>query len=205
MDSLSDEDTVALPAVVFEPNSVSGVTTETTSAHSVVLSAYHAAQTCKQALGAVDMDAVEEAVGFRVVDPLKIESVRQLVPMRRLIGHDRRANSDTRPGEADAFLLAHEDLGEGTAVALTQGNDATARVRAIGLKASIDSIGSGVGGPDMAADISAVDLDSRFQGEAVRLARVLPEVCAPRRTLSCRIGLHTARAEGLIPPLRRWR
>lgn len=40
------------------------------------------------------MDAIKEAVGIGVIDPLEVEGASQLVPMGRLVGDDRGTSGD---------------------------------------------------------------------------------------------------------------
>ena len=55
---------------------MSRVTAEASSSDAMMLTtSNHAAQSGKVAFGAIDMDAIEEAIGIRVIDPLKVESI----------------------------------------------------------------------------------------------------------------------------------
>ena len=53
----------------------------------------HTAQLGNIAFGTVDMDAIEEAVCIRVIDPLEVDSIRRLVAMRCLAGNDHAAGT----------------------------------------------------------------------------------------------------------------
>lgn len=51
--------------MVFEPGGMRRIAAETASFDTMMLTADHAAQPGKVAFGAVDVDAIEEAVGIR--------------------------------------------------------------------------------------------------------------------------------------------
>ena len=52
----------------------------------MMLSPDHSPQTGEMAFGAVNVDAAEKAVCVGMVDPLKIEGVREQIPVGRFIG-----------------------------------------------------------------------------------------------------------------------
>ena len=64
-----------------------GITAETAGTNPMMLT-YHAAQPSKVAFRAIDVDAIEETVGIGVIDPLDVESLGKLVPVRRLVGDE---------------------------------------------------------------------------------------------------------------------
>ena len=81
----------------------------------------------------------------------------------RFIGDDRRVRLDAGSGESHtlSFLLKH--VGQGSAVTLAQGDDATAFCPSMGAEPPIDAVRTGVGRADMATEIGAVDLDCRIE------------------------------------------
>ena len=123
---------------------MSRVAAETSRANAMVLTSDHAAQPGKVAFGAVDVDTVEETVGIGMVDPLKVEVARELVPMRRLVGDELGAPCDFRSCEAHRLGFVLENVRQRAAIALADSDDASAVFSSMRSEASIDAIGARV-------------------------------------------------------------
>jgi hypothetical protein len=96
---------------------MSRVAAETSRANAMVLTSDHAAQPGKVTFGAVDVDTVEETVSIGMVDPLKVEIARELVPMRRLVGDELGAPC-FRSCEAHRLGFVLENVRQRAAIAL---------------------------------------------------------------------------------------
>jgi hypothetical protein len=70
--------------MVLKPSSVSGVSMEAARSNTMVLPADHTPQSCEIALRTVDVNAIEKAVGIRMVYSLKIEGAAHQIPMVRV-------------------------------------------------------------------------------------------------------------------------
>jgi hypothetical protein len=152
--------------MVFEPGGMCRITAEASSSDAMMLTSDHAAQSGKVAFGAVDMDAIEEAIGVRVIDPLEVESIRKLVPMRRLVSDDRGTPGNFRFGEAHRLGFVLENVRQRATVALPEDDDAAAVKRPMGSEAPVNAIGARIRRPDVASDISAVDLHRPLENQA---------------------------------------
>lgn len=112
-----------------------------------------------------------KAIGIRVIDPLKVESIRKMVPVRRLVSHDHGAAGDPCFGEAHSLGFVLKNVRQRAPVALPEDNHATAFIPPVSSEAPVNAIGARVGRADVASDISAVDLHRPRENQAFCLAR----------------------------------
>ncbi len=116
-----------------------------------------ATQTGEVGFSAVGAGAVD-AVTVLVVDPLHGKAGVQRIPGRALIGMECGALGNPQTDSRHGVSLGREHLRQRAPAALAHGYDDLARARLVLGKPPVGPVGSQVLRPDVAAEISAVDL-----------------------------------------------
>jgi hypothetical protein len=148
--------------VVLDPGRVRRIGVQVLAADLVMLPTDHSPQPREEALGEVGVDAVP-AIGFRMVDAMNVERRLQKIPVRHLVGRDRRPRRDPLPGKAHALGLAQECARQRSPAPLAERDDDPAFPAAVPQETAVDTILACVGGPDMAAACGTVDFDFTFE------------------------------------------
>ena len=172
-------DAVADAAVILAPSHLTSVGAKIGAADAVVdahLSAAKAREKRLRLIGA----GVAFGIALAVIDALREETVVQAIPAGGFIGIDGRAGNDALGDGGDRCLFRAGHGGDRAAVALTNNDDDPALARLVHRLAAINAVGFLVGRADVAAEVSAIDLDltgSLMLGDlsADRLAQLVRE------------------------------
>ena len=178
---------VADAAQVLAPGCLLGITEQVGPGNVMVVAEFGPAQAGEVGFCAVGAGP-GDAVAVLVINAAHGKAGVQRVPGQALIGMDRDSSGNTLADAGQGWVFGGEHLWQRTATTLAHHHDGPALARVVLGQPPIDPVGRQVLRPDMAGEISALDL-----GHASFRRSATPScwppwpraACAPARTRSC--------------------
>jgi hypothetical protein len=180
---------VRIFSVILAPCHLLREADQVRTSNMVMMADLRAAHAGEKRFGVVGASVVER-VGFLMVDALHDEAAMQRAPGPGLVGVNFCAPSDLAADEVKRLIFGAEHAGERYPVALADHHDALPPARLVLPQPAIAPVLAEIGGLDVAAEITAVDLGllafaADFVAGLVRMPS-LPASCGLARSSSDR-------------------